>query len=140
MKAQSIEALTAQAKRLCASIASRSRLLHEDRIKAGNLLIALRDKFSTKGKDGKPLRGAKGSTFAAHLLANGIPIATAYSYIAAAEGKQYGVAPNRVQYWLKLNTQMKKATEQQKVALLKKAVAHIVKLYGVKAVFEVRGQ
>jgi hypothetical protein len=137
---QSIGALTSQAKEIMASIASRSRLLKSDRVKAGKLLIALRGKFSVHNKNGKVVRGAKGSTFVAHLKANSIPIPTAYSYIAAAEGKSYGVAPNRVQFWLKLNTQMKKSTPAQKVLLLKQAVAHLVKLYAVDAVFTVRGK
>jgi hypothetical protein len=132
--AGSIQSITSEIKTLYADVASRARLLKEDRIKIGQLLIALREKFGVKNQTGKKFASGKtGGSFCAHLQANGLNLGTCYDYIAMAEGRQTGATVVRVQFWQTFNKQMKKSTERQKVALLKKAVAHIVKLYGVKA-------
>ena len=136
--ATSIQALTSEIKTQMADVASRTRLLKEDRIKIGHLLIQLREKFGVKNQTGKKFASGKtGGSFCAHLLANGLNLGTCYDYIAQAEGKQEGATIVRVQFWQTFNKQMKKSSPKQKIALLKKAVAHIVKLYGVKATVSV---
>lgn len=136
----SVAALTGKIKTLVADIAQRGRLLKADRIKAGHLLIQLRDKFTSRNKDGAVLRGPQGGTFCAHLLAHGLNLGSCYGYIALAEGRVDGAVPVRVAYWQKFNLQMKVATPRQRVALLKKAVRHICKLYKIQADVTVRGK
>jgi len=137
MTGTTIQSITSEIKSLLADLSTRTRKLKEDRIKAGQLLIQLRDKFSVKNSEGTVLRGPKGGSFCAHLLANGLNLGQCYGFIALAEGKN----PNstvRVQFWQTFNKKMKKASDKQKLALLKKAVAHIVKLYAVKATVTVQ--
>jgi hypothetical protein len=138
MTEPTIQSLTLEIKGFFADVATRTRKLKEDRIKIGHLLIALRDKFGVKNKTGKKFASGKtGGTFCAHLLANGLNLGQCYNFIALAEGKEPN-SPVRVNYWQTFNKQMKKSSPKQKVALLKKAVAHIVKLYGVKVTVSIQ--
>lgn len=130
-----IESLTSEIKDLFASITTQRRLLKEEQIKAGHLLIQLRNQFGVKTKtgDSRFVRGKNGGTFCAHVLAQGWNLSMVYNYIAMAEGKEPN-SPVRVQFWQTFNKDIKKAkTEARKIALLKKAVAHIVKLYGIES-------
>ena len=138
MTEPTIQSITDEIKGLIADIATRTRKLKEDRIKIGHLFIALREKFGVKNKSGKKFASGKtGGSFCAHVLAQGWNLTMVYNYIALAEGKEPN-SPVRVNYWQKFNKQMKKSSPKQKIALLKKAVAHIVKLYGVNATITVQ--
>jgi len=125
-----IEVIATQIGQILDQITTNKRLLLAQRREAGQLLIKLRNEFSIMNRNGT-YRGSHKGSFCAYIRSKNWNVATCYEYIRLVEGRE----PTKVKeaYWQGVNRKMKKASEPQKIILLKQAANHLIKLYDIKA-------
>ena len=129
-----VDKLSKEITSLFSSITGIRRKLKSERMKAGQLLLELREHFAVKDKNGAALRGPRGGAFCKHCTAQGWNLGTCYSYIAEVEGRKPH-SPVRLDYWAKMNRQMKQTAAPRKIHILQKAIEHMIELYKIPVTF-----
>jgi len=123
--------MQSEAVRLYRSIERKTKLLHEERLRLGKLLLKIRAQLNPGG------RGKKG-TFIMWLEDSGINVSAAYNYISLAKNGVWQpskwTSRKRIVFWQQWNARVKRAADNvERVDLLKKAIAYLQKTYSIKA-------
>lgn len=126
-----IDRLTKEISQLFATIKTQKRLVREQQLKVGGLLMKLREMFGVKNKKGGFVGSHRG-TFCSHIAKQGWNLGTVYNYISLVDGKMKKDVV-RIAFWQQMNTKMKKATPAFRVTLLKQCIGHLVTLYKIPA-------